>query len=170
MKFRQKHIISGTVIGIILLQGLIAFVIYKSFPDWTSRGQFGDVFGAVNALFSGLAFAGLIYAILLQREDLALQRKELELTRIELQRSALAQEQSEIALKDQAMSSVKSAKLATINFLLSHYKAEIHNSRHLSFLSTDPRAVRAQLLKQREIVLLEMLDNLFDEVSKERNL
>jgi hypothetical protein len=35
------------------------------------------MFGAVNALFSGLAFAGVVYAIFLQRIDLALQRKEL---------------------------------------------------------------------------------------------
>jgi hypothetical protein len=34
-------------------------------------GQFGDSFGAVNALYSGLAFAGLYYAIHLQRKELA---------------------------------------------------------------------------------------------------
>jgi hypothetical protein len=34
------------------------------------RGQFGDQFGAVNALFSGFAFAGIIFTILLQRSDL----------------------------------------------------------------------------------------------------
>src|SRR5690349_18273158 len=51
--------------------------------DWSERGQFGDMFGAVNALFSGLAFGGIIYTILLQREELNAQRKELELTRLE---------------------------------------------------------------------------------------
>jgi hypothetical protein len=40
-------------------------------------GTFGDMFGAVNALFSGLAFVGLIYTILLQREDLKLTQDEL---------------------------------------------------------------------------------------------
>lgn len=49
------------------------------------RGQFGDKFGSVNALFSGLAFAGLIYTIVLQRKDLQLQKKDLELTRKELE-------------------------------------------------------------------------------------
>jgi hypothetical protein len=48
------------------------------------RGTFGDMFGAVNALFSGLAFAGVIIAILLQRGELRLQREELTLTREEL--------------------------------------------------------------------------------------
>lgn len=48
------------------------------------QGQFGDKFGAVNALFSGLAFAGLIFTIILQKNELALQRKELSLTHEEL--------------------------------------------------------------------------------------
>lgn len=48
------------------------------------RGTFGDMFGAVNALFSGLAFASLIYTIYLQRIELSLQRSELFLTREEL--------------------------------------------------------------------------------------
>lgn len=48
------------------------------------RGQFGDKFGSVNALFSGLAFAGLIYTITLQRKELGLQRVELSLTRKEM--------------------------------------------------------------------------------------
>jgi hypothetical protein len=63
-------------------------------PEQDSRGQFGDMFGAVNSLFSGLAFAGLIFTILLQRREFArrrrelvLQRQELALTREELERS-----------------------------------------------------------------------------------
>ncbi len=48
------------------------------------RGSFGDKFGAVNALFSGLAFAGLIVTLLYQKEELKLQREELAQTREEL--------------------------------------------------------------------------------------
>ncbi|QDV49438.1 hypothetical protein [Gimesia fumaroli] len=37
-----------------------------SYIDSTEeRARFGDMFGAVNTLFSGLAFAGIIYTILL---------------------------------------------------------------------------------------------------------
>ncbi len=49
-----------------------------------SAGEVGDMFGAVNALFSGLAFVGLIYTILLQSQELRLQREELALTRQEM--------------------------------------------------------------------------------------
>jgi hypothetical protein len=56
-------------------------LVWKFAPE---PGIFGDMFGATNALFSGLAFAGVIYAILLQRQELKLQRDELALTRGEL--------------------------------------------------------------------------------------
>lgn len=78
-----------------LLWLLIAIVIFVIFASWyfidsnipcnETRGQFGDKFGSVNALFSGLAFAGLIYTIVLQRKDLQLQKKDLEQTRKELE-------------------------------------------------------------------------------------
>ncbi len=49
------------------------------------RGTIGDMFGVVNALFSGLAFIGIIYTILLQSRELQLQRRELSLTRTEIE-------------------------------------------------------------------------------------
>jgi len=39
-------------------------------PSLESRAQNGDMFGPANSLFSGLAFAGLFYTILLQRKEL----------------------------------------------------------------------------------------------------
>ena len=71
-----------------------AILMFFSFDNWSDRGSFGDMFGSINALFSGLALAGVIYAILLQRKELSLQRQELELTRKELEKSAEAQERS----------------------------------------------------------------------------
>ncbi len=52
-------------------------LVIEWFPGWideSKRGVFGDSFGVVNALFSGLAFAGVIFAILLQKKELELQR------------------------------------------------------------------------------------------------
>ncbi len=39
------------------------------FPRPEEAGSFGDMFGAINALFSGLAFAGVIYALILQDNE-----------------------------------------------------------------------------------------------------
>lgn len=86
---------------IISIQIFTGILIYFSFDKWSARGTFGDMFGAVNSLFSGLALAGIVYAIFLQRRDLKIQRDDLELTRKELERSADAQEYSTQILKRQ---------------------------------------------------------------------
>jgi len=57
---------------------------YLGYAKPTGAGDFGDQFGAVNALFSGLAFVGVIAALIYQKSELALQRQELEQTRNEL--------------------------------------------------------------------------------------
>lgn len=49
------------------------------------RGTIGDMFGSINALYSGLAFAGIIFTILLQRKELSFQRQELKQTRKEFE-------------------------------------------------------------------------------------
>jgi len=38
-------------------------------PDWGHRGLFGDMFGSLNTLFTGLAFAGLAYTIVFQKVE-----------------------------------------------------------------------------------------------------
>ena len=74
------------IVGVIilLLWGGSWFAISLGYDQPTDRGTFGDMFGAVNALFSGLAFAGLIITLLYQKEELQLQREELAQTREEL--------------------------------------------------------------------------------------
>ncbi len=78
------------VIGFVLL----IFLIYAGALVWTiwpvdeftvaKSGTFGDSFGVLTALFSGLAFAGLLITIFYQREDLGLTKEELKLTREEI--------------------------------------------------------------------------------------
>jgi uncharacterized membrane protein len=65
---------------------IIAWAInwYFLVGDTQHRGTFGDMFGGLNALFTGLAFATLIYTAWMQKEELALQREELKATRDEL--------------------------------------------------------------------------------------
>ncbi len=75
---------------LILLTTAAVAIIWFLAPDWialklavarlsdedvrnayAARGQYGDQFGAINALFSGFAFAGIIVTLLFQRRDLA---------------------------------------------------------------------------------------------------
>lgn len=143
----------------------MGYAIYRWLPDWPTRGQFGDVFGAVNALFSGLAFAGLIYTVFLQREELGLQRRELELTRQELQRTAQAQEQSEVALRAQAEAAGLSARLATASSLLEHYRRELRQLEQLAIPSSDPRRSIIMELHKRERALLEIFNSFYNQIA-----
>jgi hypothetical protein len=60
----------------------------ESNKQLAAAGQFGDVFGGINALFTAFAFAGLIWSGWLQRHELELQRKQLGQQGNELKRQA----------------------------------------------------------------------------------
>lgn len=83
-KFNATNIIIIAFISVIVVWLLFWGGIDIFISDCTDRGTFGDKFGAVNALFSGLAFAGLIATLFYQKEELKLQREELQQTREEL--------------------------------------------------------------------------------------
>ncbi len=55
-----------------------------NFPETSRFGISGDMYGGLNALFSGSAFICFIYALRQQRLELQLQRRELSLQRREL--------------------------------------------------------------------------------------
>lgn len=74
----------GTAFVVMAAWGWSGYLIHTGFDEPSDRGTFGDMFGAINALFSGLAFSVLIYTMILQRIELRLQRKELRNTRAEL--------------------------------------------------------------------------------------
>ena len=95
-------------LGVFAVQVFGGMAIYSSFrDDPTGRGTFGDMFGAINTLFSGLAFAGVVYAIVLQKRELSLQRQELTLTRMELEKSAAAQLHSAHLMNEQLQLQLK---------------------------------------------------------------
>ena len=83
MSWMKKNIVWMMFGGVILLF-LLNFSMIFYIDGENTRGTFGDQFGAVNALFSGLAFTGLIYTIILQRRDLEIQRHDLKLQREEI--------------------------------------------------------------------------------------
>lgn len=105
---------------ILVTQVLLGAAVYSGFETLSDSGSFGDMFGVVNTLFSGLAFAGVIYALLLQGNQLSLQQQELELTRKELARSAEAQEKSQDTLiKTMLADHDRRRKQATVDYMRS---------------------------------------------------
>src|SRR6185369_1673151 len=81
VKLKSKS--KSKIIEWIPLSGLIYFLVcigyyfwmrghdFSSFNSISAAGQFGDMFGAFNALFTGLAFVGLAITIWLQVEQFA---------------------------------------------------------------------------------------------------
>jgi hypothetical protein len=53
----NARLLSLLVLGVATLWVLSWLLLVRLIPDAPTRGQFGDQFGSINALFSGLAFA-----------------------------------------------------------------------------------------------------------------
>lgn len=118
----------------IMLNGLAQVLVEQ---DLKALAAYGDSFGGLNALFSGLAFAGLIWTILLQRKELSLQRLELSETRKELKKSAAAQEE---ASKHQEKLALLQAYSTSVSVLLEKEKStreERHRIRDLITRTTN---------------------------------
>ncbi|MFC7772311.1 hypothetical protein [Flavobacterium sp. GCM10027622] len=65
---KQNYLIYGSILVVALW--IISCIIIKIvIPNPTEQGQFGDMFGAVNSLFSGLALCGVAYTVYLQYES-----------------------------------------------------------------------------------------------------
>jgi hypothetical protein len=80
---KWKYPILGVIFAAVTVTGWL--LTYWYVPVWfgkpESAGTFGDMFGALNALFSGFAFAGLLLAIIVQMDQLTHARQELALQR-----------------------------------------------------------------------------------------
>lgn len=101
-------------------------------------GQFGDTFGWVNALFSSLAFVGILYTIYLQRTELQLQRDEMRQARLEAEKTANA--------------TASAAMMSGMSALWNHYNNAIainrDNALHRRYI-----AIRMQLVEMMHKVL-----------------
>ena len=113
-------------------------IITHYIKDPTNQGTFGDTFGAVNALFSGLAFAGLIATLLYQKEELKLQREELQQTREELKGQREEFEEQNKTLKRQRFENtffnMLSLQQEITNNLFFQYEKEIDCNTTQSYI------------------------------------
>jgi hypothetical protein len=106
MAARSTQKIKSLSTGVLALVAVFIAIIWLlsvwiTYPYDKSVPSFGDVFQALSALFSGLAFVGLIYTALLQKSELSLQRVDLDLTRKELEGQRIALTAQSETLKKQ---------------------------------------------------------------------
>lgn len=155
MKESKSNI--GLLIKMICLVVIIwiisTILIIFGLDNWSDRGTFGDLFGAINALFSGLAFAGLIYTIVLQKQDLELQRNEISLNREELKKTSKAQQNSEKALIEQVEQMKTASKLNALKTLIDYYNIQISNTNNNPEIVTKAKEKRRSAIKEIDILI-----------------
>ncbi len=82
-------------------------------PQWAGAGvcaakdagTFGDSFGSVNALFTGLAFSGVVFSLLLQQRQIRLQRQDFlsQLEEMQGSRETLETQNNLLTVQNQLM-------------------------------------------------------------------
>jgi len=79
MKIAIFIIVTG-VIFVILAWGFFAAQYLGAFVGGNieQAGQWGDTFGAINALFGGLAFSGVLATLLIQQRELTKQQEQIQ--------------------------------------------------------------------------------------------
>jgi hypothetical protein len=113
----RNGLIAGCTLAVVFLVWLALGYYASTRPH---PADFGEMFGAASSLFSGLAFAGLVYTIALQRTELSSQREDLAETRRELHAQTTHFEEQNRTLRQQA--------LVTTFFQLLRLHNEIVNS------------------------------------------
>lgn len=121
-------VLIGSVIFSVLTYALL--LIYITWPiesySISNSGVFGDSFGMLTSLFSGLAFAGLIITIRMQQEELSLQRQELKLLTTELSNQ---KEEMKIQNKNISLQVFEATFFNSINFLISSRERITFNNK-----------------------------------------
>lgn len=140
----------------IVLAWAFSVIIITLFVDREFRGVAGDMFGAVNSLFSGFAFAGIIYtigvqrqelqeqqkAILMQTEELTLQRKAIEMQNEELRMQREEAARSADQLESQRKLMNLQIVMTTVNDLIKSKNKRLEYIK-LKINGTEERGVRA---------------------------
>ena len=116
-----------------------AFIYPMWVPSLSSRASNGDAFGAVNALFSGLAFAGLIYTMIMQRQELEMQRKELAAQRKEMRESRGELEEQNRIQSEQVALRKQELKLMEFDLEVKAFEKLIEENEYLMNLNRGPR-------------------------------
>lgn len=107
----EKHNV-GPVVWVVAVIGawlaspwVVKWAVAKWHVDFNNIGTFGDSFGALTSLFTGLAFVGLIITLRQQKAQIEMQREDLQLQRGEMKetRDELAGQKEQMELQNQSL-------------------------------------------------------------------
>lgn len=128
---KDSYTLLYILIGVVLLLWLGSWLAIQGFYGWdkeNNRGTFGDMFGAVNAIFSGLAFAGLIFTIHLQRKDLNIQMEVLRSQTEEMSKQSIEAARTADQLEQQQSLMNYQLAQSTVNNLIEIKKNLLANT------------------------------------------
>lgn len=121
----NKWQVAGAIIAVIALLSIPLFV-YFTAGSLSNKGQWGDFFGGtLNPTLTFLTFLGLLYTIILQKNELGLSRKELELTREEVAKSATALNAQNDSMKQQRFETTLFSMIGVFNQIIDQMDIEI---------------------------------------------
>ncbi|MEW4425986.1 hypothetical protein AB1I68_00665 [Paenibacillus pabuli] len=154
----NKKTIALIAIGIFVVWAGSGWAI-NTWINASYRGTFGDMFGAVNALFSGFAFAGLIYTIAVQRQELAEQKNSINMqtNELKLQVEASKMQTEELALQREAIQ-MQTEELGLQRKAIQMQTEEIKMQREETARSAD------QLEGQKNLLNLQMATSIVDDL------
>jgi uncharacterized protein YqgV (UPF0045/DUF77 family) len=157
----NTNLLYKLLVAIVLIWAISGVAVVYFIDSWQDRGTFGDLFGAINALFSGLAFAAILYTIHFQREEIRLNRDEITLNRKELAKSVKAQQDSQSALKQQVEQTHLSATMNAMNTLIEYYNNQIE--------STKSSEETIQKAREKRRAIIRKIDELIDGLENSEN-
>lgn len=137
--------ITSIFIGILVLWAVFGWMIWKTFCSMEERGQFGDLFGAVNALFSGFAFAGVLITIWLQNKELKSSNDQFKLQNQTIKRQRFEStffsllELHQHNKKTMAIDTNHAGEIVFINFLV-RFRRNLESAGLLVLSGTPPTA------------------------------
>lgn len=139
----------------ICLWVLVFYLVYSNLDLWNDPEKFRDSFSAVNALFSGLAFAGIIFTILLQRKELMIQRQEFLDARMQIQRTLAEKKKEEEMIQQQIQTMNTTSKLTALNALIEAYNEESDSEESFP-LKKLKQMQKDELIHEIELILNEI--------------
>jgi hypothetical protein len=174
----KKHdgkIVMTAIIGVLCLWGLLASLpLIALRSSWfvvkdvdhvksvlSQLGTYGDMFGALTCLFTGLAFIGAGYAVVLQLRALRHQQEEIEQNRLDQEAATKAREKE---LRESALWERRTAALNATRFLAQIYLAKI---AAIPQGDIQQRAERADAEAKLE-EMTTLIANLLEQFSKEQ--
>lgn len=106
-----------------------SFFAFRALGDWSVAGNIGDSFGAVSALFSGVALALALYSVVLQQKQSA----EFEQRTLQSEQRTVAvleQQSRAIALIEQSLQQqVHAGRVAALTFMIERQEQRIDSLR-----------------------------------------